>query len=159
MDRMDVCEVTCSPEETQAVAASLIHLLMGKQGVRGTSTIVALRGDLGAGKTVFVKGAAKALGVTETVTSPTFVVERRYPLPEGVVWRNLVHIDAYRLENEDELYALGWERVATDPGNLIMIEWPGQVGFGVPERAVWVDIEHLDEGTRRIMIGTTSYGA
>lgn len=159
MVAMEVCEITCSPEETQAVAASLVRVLLNRPGVRGTSTIVALRGDLGAGKTVFVKGAAVALGVRETVRSPTFVVERRYPLPEGAAWRTLVHIDAYRLESEDELYALGWEQVATDPGNLIMIEWPGQVGFGVPERAVWVDIEHLDEKTRQITIDGATYGA
>jgi len=111
---------------------------------------VALQGNLGAGKTVFVKGAAQALGVTDEVTSPTFVIEKIYHLPEGAPWKHLVHIDAYRMEGEEELNTIGWHDIATDPNNLIMIEWPEQVGLGVPERAVWVEFEAVTEDTRRI---------
>jgi len=144
--------VTRSSEETRALAVSLVEELAARSGTRGTSTIVALRGDLGAGKTVFVKGAAAALGVEESVTSPTFVIEKVYRLPEGKPWKRLVHIDAYRLEGEEELRTIGWDDVATDPGNLIMIEWPEQVGMGVPERAVWLTFEQVDEHTRKIVV-------
>ena len=141
---------THSPEETKACAHDLVHTLGTRPGTRGTSTIVALQGNLGAGKTVFVKGTAQALGVTEEVTSPTFVIEKIYKLREGSPWKQLVHIDAYRLEGEEELQTIGWADIATDPNNLIMVEWPEQVGLGMPERAVWLEFEAIDETTRTI---------
>lgn len=141
---------THSPEETQACAHDLVRTLAQRPGIRGTSTIVALQGNLGAGKTVFVKGTARALGVTEEVTSPTFVIEKIYKLREGAPWKQLIHIDAYRLEGEEELRTIGWADIATDPNNLIVVEWPEQVGLGMPERAVWLEFETVDETTRTI---------
>lgn len=144
---------THTPEETKSLAADLVRVLAARPGIRGTSTIVALQGNLGAGKTVFVKGAAQALGVPDEVTSPTFVIEKIYDLPDTAAWKRLVHIDAYRLEGEEELRTIGWAELATDPNNLIMMEWPEQVGLGVPERAVWLEFEATDESTRRIRSG------
>lgn len=143
---------TTSPEETQNIAKDIIDALLEEEGVRGTSTIIALKGDLGAGKTVFVKGVAEHLGVVGVVTSPTFVIEKIYALPEGAPWKHLVHIDAYRLEGEEELASIGWNTLATDPNNLICIEWPEQVGLGVPERAHWLEFESVDENTRTITL-------
>jgi tRNA threonylcarbamoyladenosine biosynthesis protein TsaE len=141
-----------SPEETKGLAHRLIQALSSDVLIRGTSTIVALQGNLGAGKTVFVKGVAENLGVTEVVTSPTFVIEKIYELPPEAHWKRLIHIDAYRLQGEDELHTIGWNDIATDPNNLIMIEWPEQVGLGVPERAIWVAFEQVDEMTRNITL-------
>lgn len=145
---------TRSVEETQALAARTVASLSESEQGRGTGTIVALQGDLGAGKTVFVKGVAQALGLTEVVTSPTFVIQKVYRLPEGQPWKHLIHIDAYRLEDEKELRTIGWDDIATDPGNLIMIEWPEQVGLGVPERAYWIEFEVLNEDVRKIILGS-----
>lgn len=144
--------ITHSPEETQALAQQVVSVLGAYEGVRGTATIVALQGNLGAGKTVFVKGVAEILGVKEVVTSPTFVIEKIYSLPEEAPWKRLVHVDAYRLESEDDLNALDWGTLATNPHNLIMIEWPEQVGLGVPERALWIEFEAVDESTRIIRV-------
>jgi len=144
--------ISSSPEETQKIAIKIVEFLKKNNGERGTSTIVALQGNLGAGKTVFVKGVAEYLGVKETVTSPTYVIEKIYTLPEDSHWKQLVHIDAYRLEGEKELSALGWSSLATDPNNLIMLEWPEQVGLGVPERALWLLFEVVDENTRKIKL-------
>lgn len=144
--------ITHSPEETERLAKRIVSFLSEQDGVRGTSTIIALQGNLGAGKTVFAKGVAKTLGVEETVTSPTFVLEKIYTLPENAPWKHMIHIDAYRLEGEEELTTIGWNSIATDPNNLILIEWPEQVGLGVPERAVWVEFEVLDNTTRKIYV-------
>ena len=141
---------TTTPEETKKLAARLVAVLASRPGMHATSTIVALQGNLGAGKTVFVKGAARALGVIDEVTSPTFVIEKIYHLPEGAAWKHLVHIDAYRMEGEEELTTIGWHDIATDPNNLIMIEWPEQVGLGVPERAVWIEFDAVNETERNI---------
>ena len=90
------------------------------------ATIIALSGDLGAGKTTFTQALARALGVTDEVVSPTFVIQKRYPL-EGQVFKNLVHVDAYRLEDVEELRALGWDELTADAENIIVIEWPEHV--------------------------------
>ncbi len=145
---------THSPEETQELARRVVAALAARPGVPGTGTILALEGDLGAGKTTFTKGLAAVLGVADTVTSPTFVLERIYALAPDMPWKHLIHIDAYRLESEAELGALGWHEAVTNPSNLVVIEWPGQVGLGVPERAFWLEFEHVGEGERRIRIDT-----
>src|SRR3990167_7430162 len=97
--------------------------------------IVGLYGDLGAGKTAFTKAVAKELGIKETVSSPTFVLERIYKLPKKFAknFTHLIHIDAYRFEDEKELLHLGWAEIIADPHNLIFIEWPEQVKGIMPK--------------------------
>ena len=90
------------------------------------ATIIGLSGHLGAGKTAFVKAVARILGVAEEVTSPTFVIMKIYPLV-GTQWKQLIHIDAYRLEKGTELAALKFAALAQDPSNLIFVEWPEHV--------------------------------
>lgn len=103
--------------------------------------VVAISGELGAGKTTFVQGVARALGITETVNSPTFVIQKTYELTGS--FKKLVHIDAYRLKEERELEVLGWNELVSDPGNLILIEWPEKVPGLIPRDAIRVrfDIE------------------
>jgi tRNA threonylcarbamoyladenosine biosynthesis protein TsaE len=146
---------TTSEDDTKKLAADVLTTLAQEKGTRATATIIALQGNLGAGKTVFTKGAAAHLGVAEEVTSPTFVIEKIYPLPEDAHWKRLVHVDAYRLEGEEELRAIDWANIATDPGNLIVVEWPEQVGLGIPERAHWLTFSVEDEETRNIEVPDT----
>jgi len=103
------------------------------------ATVVTLSGDLGSGKTTFVQGAAAALGVSERVTSPTFVIENVYRL-EGQHFERLIHIDAYRLQSERELERLGWNELVLDPKNLILLEWPERVAGLIPERALRISL-------------------
>jgi len=148
--------ITNAPNETEKLATHIVSELKGDgEEERGTSTIVALQGNLGAGKTMFVKGAAESLGIKETITSPTFVIVKMYPIGIEAPWERLVHIDAYRLESEKELNSIDWNTLASDPKNLIFIEWPEQVGLGVPERALWLEFEAIDENTRKIIIPDT----
>ena len=129
-------------------ATSLVEKLQRQEE---GATIVALSGELGAGKTTFAQAAAKALGVEETVNSPTFVIEKIYALqnsPPAGGWQRLVHIDAYRLNKADELRSLGWTELAADPGNLILIEWPEHVGSAIPKDAHRISIE-IGEGESR----------
>lgn len=123
------------------------------------ATVVTLSGDLGAGKTAFVKGVAQALGVHEHVTSPTFVIMKMYPL-EGR-FKKLVHIDAYRLKGEHHLKVLGWEELLRDPKNLICIEWPEQAPGAMPTHAIRIALRYTGENEREIIyakeeaVGTT----
>lgn len=113
------------------------------------ATVVALVGDLGAGKTTFAKTLAKELGVEEEVTSPTFVLEKIYRL-RNQKFARLVHIDAYRLEGAEELPPLGWDEIVADRENLVLIEWADRVKEGIPDSATWIHLEHAPNETRSI---------
>lgn len=137
--------VSHSAEEMQAYAARFVASLSPREG---GATVVALSGQLGAGKTTFTQGAAKALGVEEVVTSPTFVIEKVYALTEQSFGR-LIHIDAYRLESAHQLEVLEWEELLADPGNLILIEWPEQVPGAIPAGAA--QLSFIVDGDTRVI--------
>lgn len=113
--------------------------------------IVALVGDLGAGKTTFVQACAKALGITEPVTSPTFVIQKEYLLDTtDYPFTCMIHIDAYRLSSASELELLGWNEIIADPKNIIFIEWPSQVaGIAMP-KSITCNIEINPDQSRNI---------
>ena len=114
-----------------------------------SATIITLSGDLGAGKTAFVKGVAKALNVREHVTSPTFVIMKIYDL-EHQKFERLVHIDAYRLKGEHHLKILGWDELIAFPKNLIFIEWPEQVPNAIPRSAIPIHFRYSGDNEREI---------
>jgi tRNA threonylcarbamoyladenosine biosynthesis protein TsaE len=125
------------------------------------ATVVALSGDLGSGKTAFVQAIGEIIGIEENLHSPTFVIEKIYPIfwkatrPEGLnggVFKNLIHVDAYRLEQEAEILHLGWEKIIREPENLIFIEWPENVSGVIPENALKISLGFIDETTRDINI-------
>lgn len=113
------------------------------------ATVIALEGELGAGKTTFTQEVGKILGVTENMHSPTFVIEKIYPI-DFKGFKNLIHIDAYRIEKESELLHLGWEELIKNPENLILIEWPENVPGLIPNDAKKIYFKHVDENTREI---------
>jgi tRNA threonylcarbamoyladenosine biosynthesis protein TsaE len=119
--------VTRSPEETVILGAALAPSLV-------PGDVVSLSGDLGAGKTTFVRGVANALGVTDRVTSPTFTIVHqhsgRYPL---------VHMDVYRLESFQEVLDLGFEELL-DPEAVLLVEWGEAVTPLLPRRHLEVEL-------------------
>lgn len=115
----------------------------------GRATVLALRGDLGAGKTAFTKALARHLGIDEHVTSPTFVIMKKYPIERGA-FAQLVHIDAYRMHDGRELEMLGWPDLLKDAQNLIVIEWPERVDAVLPKDAITLSFSHVDETTREV---------
>jgi tRNA threonylcarbamoyladenosine biosynthesis protein TsaE len=100
--------------------------------LKNTARIYGLSGDLGAGKTAFVRSIAQALGISSSVTSPTFVIQKKYSLRRRK-FKTLIHIDAYRLKSGDELRRLSWEETRNNPENLVFIEWPDNVANALPE--------------------------
>lgn len=131
--------ISNSIEETQKIADDFIKNISPKSD---SATAVCLSGNLGAGKTAFTKCVAKTLEVEDTVTSPTFVIEKIYEL-QNQMYTHLIHIDAYRLESGEELLNLGWQRIVSDPKNLILIEWPEMVDGVMPEH-VKINLKALE---------------
>ena len=136
-----------SPEDMEKEAERFIDALLPESN---SGTLITLSGELGAGKTTFTQLIAKALGVEDTVTSPTFVIEKVYGIPEGKRFKRLVHIDAYRLGDAHELTSLGFGEVMSHPGNLVIVEWPENV-TGITEQAsVRILLEPFPDGSRQI---------
>lgn len=138
--------ITTSPEETEALGAALGRIIPA-------GTVLAYRGDLGAGKTAFTRGLARGLGCRETVTSPTYTIVNEYlggRLP-------LFHFDMYRLSSADDLFDIGWEDYL-DRGGVCAVEWSENIAEAMAG-AVTVAIEKLGENTRRITIEGGNFGA
>jgi tRNA threonylcarbamoyladenosine biosynthesis protein TsaE len=135
-------------KETEQCADTFIRVLKSHEK---QATIVALYGDLGSGKTTFTQYVAKKLGVTDTVTSPTFVIEKMYKLSHPL-FSQLIHIDAYRLESSTELLNLNWQEIISDPKNLIMLEWPERVADILPDNMQKIYFTFTDETTREIKL-------
>jgi tRNA threonylcarbamoyladenosine biosynthesis protein TsaE len=152
--------ISLSEEETLEYGRQLAALLH-----RGS--IVALRGGLGAGKTYFTKGIALGLGISETITSPTYTIVSEYRGwlggktaggQEGQAGGEAVplyHIDAYRLAGDEDFAALGGEEMLYGEG-ITVIEWSERLRGSIPKEAITVEIEVLDGGKRGIKVeGTT----
>jgi tRNA threonylcarbamoyladenosine biosynthesis protein TsaE len=123
---------------------------------QNTATVVGLSGDLGSGKTAFTKCVADILGITEVVTSPTFILEKIYMIPRGSIagerFAKLIHIDAYRLEGGLEMAALDWQTLLLGPHNLILIEWPEQVVDAMPNDMIKISFQYVSEGVREVVV-------
>ncbi len=128
-----------------------------------TAKLWALNGDLGTGKTTFTKGLAKQLGIVEPITSPTFVIQKAYNIPpqtarqglavDGI--RQLVHIDAYRLESGTDMGVLDFNKTLADPNTLIVIEWPENIKSALPKDVLNMTFEYIDDTTRKVCINAT----
>lgn len=114
--------------------------------------IIALSGDLGAGKTTLTQEISKELGTKNSVVSPTFVIMKIYKTNPGNEFlkdiKRLVHIDAYRLDGFNDLKKIGWNDVYNDKENLIIIEWPENVKECLDDKSYFVYLSHLDEENR-----------
>lgn len=131
--------LTNSPEETEAVGAALGKILP-------PGTVIAYRGDLGAGKTAFTRGLARGLGYAEPVTSPTYTIVNEYlggRLP-------LFHFDMYRLASADDLWDIGWDDYL-ERGGVCAVEWSENVADAL-EDAMVITLEKTGESSRRILI-------
>ena len=133
--------LTRSVEETLALGERLAATLP-------PGTVVALTGDLGAGKTALTKGLARGLGVTEPITSPTFTLVVEHPARDG---RRLYHVDLYRLDAPQQAVEIGIEEELA-PDGWTIIEWAERLGDLLPAGTVRSQIEIVSENERRITV-------
>ncbi len=141
---------TKSAKETQKTAANLAQKTVNSKPFKHAH-VFALEGELGAGKTTFVQGFAKALKIKQKITSPTFVLMRQHKLEIGN-WKLLIHVDAFRLRDWRDLVSLGIKDILADPENIILIEWAERVRPILPKKHTKIHIDHLDKTTRQISI-------
>jgi len=123
------------------------------------ATVLGLYGDLGSGKTTFTKSFISAFGVKQTVTSPTFVIEKIYKLPKQKVgnatpnknrFKNIIHIDAYRLGSGEEMKDLDWDKISNDLQNIILIEWPEKISDILPKDMKKIEFKFINEDKREV---------
>lgn len=134
-----------SKKETQKIAADL--------AAKTKSAIIALEGELGAGKTTFVQAFAKALRVKSKVKSPTFNLIKKYKVPEQN--KHLYHIDCYRLKDHKEAIPLGIKDIFKESDAIILIEWPERIKKILPKNIIRVHIDHISHNKRKIQISKT----
>ncbi len=135
-----------SETETKKIAAGFAK--------ETNSHIFALTGDLGAGKTIFVQGFAKGLGITEKIISPTFVLIRQHQIPQSK--KILYHIDLYRLDDATDLKQLGLGEILSDPDSIVLIEWAEKLKE-LPKGTIKISIQKKDQNKREILISTGFY--
>jgi tRNA threonylcarbamoyladenosine biosynthesis protein TsaE len=132
-----------SPDATARVATAVARVLRG-------GDVVLLEGDLGAGKTFFTGAAARALGTTDPVTSPTFVLEKRYSLPPDNPLAEVLHYDLYRLGSYDELADIGFEDLPADA--VAFVEWADRFPGAFDRPAARVVISVVSADTRHVIV-------
>lgn len=141
-----------SVEETQKIAQSLIaDLVRHRVSNKNRAVVVALEGNLGAGKTTFVQGMARALGIRESVLSPTFVLMKAYRIKKKNRFRHLVHIDCYRLSSPREILHLGFKEIFGDKDSLIVIEWADKIRKLLPPNTVQIRFRHGSKISERVL--------
>ncbi len=116
-------------------------------GELGAGAVVGLDGDLGAGKTEFVKGLAAGMGFEGVVTSPTFTLLHEYKAGERVLY----HLDFYRVECGEEILALGWDELLEEPTSVLVVEWAGKFAELLPPKTLRLRVEMQPSGERRVL--------
>jgi len=159
-------------EETKTFAQDFIANL---SPVGDRATVVGLYGDLGAGKTSFTQGVAEAFGVSDSVVSPTFVIMKSYEIRDMrqeileedaesnhvsyltshvSAFKNLIHIDAYRLEKSEEMLRLGWQDIISNKENLVLVEWPERI-IGIMPPHIKIELKHVSNNEREVTVTYT----
>jgi len=133
--------ITKNSQETQKLGQKIGAKLKPKK-------ILALYGDLGAGKTTFLQGLAKGLGIKKRIVSPTFVFLKEYPLEKGIFY----HLDLYRLEKSQDALGLGLKEILNDPQGIVVIEWAEKIKNFLPLERRDIYFHYLNENERKIII-------
>lgn len=141
--------ITSGPIQTKKLGEKFAKEILKKKPVltrRGRSKkkafVIGLEGELGGGKTTFLQGFAKGLGVKEKILSPTFVIMKKF--------NNFYHIDCYRIQKSKELLDLGFKEIISNPKNIIAVEWAEKIKEILPKDTLILSFEFIDEKTRKI---------
>lgn len=132
-----------SSQQTKKIAAQIAQQFKNKGG------IITLTGNLGAGKTTFVQGFAKTIGIKDKIISPTFVLIRQHQIPNSE--RMLYHLDLYRLEKTSETREIGLEELFEKTDDIILIEWPEKIADKLPKETTHINIKVISKNLRELI--------
>ena len=135
--------ISSSPFKTRKFAEKFARQIL-KQKTLPQAIIVCLCGELGSGKTTFLQGFAKGLGVKEKILSPTFIIMRKF--------KNFFHFDCYRIENPKEILSLGFKEIIANPKNIVTIEWADKIKKILPKESLIIKFKFINQNTRKIII-------
>jgi tRNA threonylcarbamoyladenosine biosynthesis protein TsaE len=138
-------------KETSVLAKKFLYQIVSQRKRKSGATVVGLSGNLGAGKTAFIKEIGRHLKIKAPMSSPTFVIIKRYSISHQV-FENFFHLDAYRLKNVKELLRLGWEEIISNEKNLVFIDWPENVREAMPRDSFLIEIWIDEKGERNFKL-------
>jgi tRNA threonylcarbamoyladenosine biosynthesis protein TsaE len=145
--------LTSSPSQTQKLGEILAKEIL-KTVPKKTAFIIGLEGDLGGGKTTFLQGFAKGLGIKQKITSPTFVIMKRFQLNNLTIkqFNNFYHIDCYRIKKPKEILDLDFKEIISNPKNIVAIEWSDRVRKILPGGTLILKFQFVGPRKRKILI-------
>ncbi|MDO8663367.1 MAG: tRNA (adenosine(37)-N6)-threonylcarbamoyltransferase complex ATPase subunit type 1 TsaE [Candidatus Wildermuthbacteria bacterium] len=133
--------LTNSPAQTKKLGTALAQKII-KEPLRKQAVILSLKGNLGGGKTTFLQGFAKGLGIKEKINSPTFIIMRRH--------KNFYHFDCYRIKKLKEILDLGFKEIISEPKNIIAIEWADKIEKILPGKIIRIRFKFISQKIREI---------
>lgn len=143
--------ITRSARATVALAAKLASGIL-KSAPQKNAKVIGLVGDLGSGKTTFIQGFIKMLGVKHAVTSPTFLIFRPYFIKKRGFYKTVYHTDLYRIYSFRELKSLGFQEILGNPRNIVLIEWAEKIKSCLPKNTRWIKFTHSKRPNQRIIV-------
>jgi tRNA threonylcarbamoyladenosine biosynthesis protein TsaE len=153
-----------NPNQTKKSAESLVKKILKNKKRKG-AFVLGLKGDLGGGKTTFLQGFARGLGIREKVLSPTFVILKKFKIGSrkwkvesrrkttlNFLLSTFYHIDCYRIQKPREILELGFKEIIKNPRNIVAIEWAERIERILPKNTIWINFEFVDKDKREIKI-------
>jgi len=141
---------TNSPTQTKKLGGVIAKKILQRKA-RKTANVLGLEGDLGGGKTTFLQGFAKGLGIKEKILSPTFIIIKRFKIKD-LRFKNFYHIDCYRIKRPKDILDLGFKKTISDPKNIVAVEWADRIKNILPKNTILVKFEFIDIKRRKITI-------
>ncbi|MEK9134703.1 MAG: tRNA (adenosine(37)-N6)-threonylcarbamoyltransferase complex ATPase subunit type 1 TsaE [Patescibacteria group bacterium] len=135
--------ITQTAKETQKIAKMLAEEIL-KMSRKERAVVLALIGNLGGGKTTFLQGLAKGLGIKEKINSPTFVIMKRFGF--------FYHFDCYRIQKAKDILDLGFQEIISNPKNIVAIEWADRIKSLLPKDRIMIHFELIGKNKRKIVI-------
>lgn len=142
--------ISKSPLSTKKLGERLAKELIKKKPKKN-ALVLALTGDLGSGKTIFLKGFARGLGIKEKIQSPTFIIMKSFKLSLGH-FKKFYHLDCYRITKPLEILKLGFKNIIKEKSNIVAVEWAEKIRKLLPKNTIWIELEFLDKTKRQIRV-------
>lgn len=159
---MRVKHLTTTPRQTQKLGEILAKEVLKTKLKKGALTL-GLEGDLGGGKTTFLQGFAKGLGIKEKILSPTFIILKKFKISQGRTFgslrgrqnskfKNFYHLDCYRIQKPKEILDLRFKEIVSNPQNVVAVEWAERVCNILPKNVIILKFQFVDKTARKITI-------